>query len=82
MSNIVVPAAEANRQFSRLLRAAASGKSVTITSHGRPVAVLGPVHQPEEQEQRQAILRELKQHWASLDPKPDVTWSRAELYDR
>jgi len=38
-----ISAAEANRQFSKLLRAVEAGETITITSHGRPVARLCPV---------------------------------------
>ncbi|HUJ47736.1 MAG TPA: type II toxin-antitoxin system prevent-host-death family antitoxin [Rhizomicrobium sp.] len=38
-----VGAREANRSFSKILREAESGKSVTITRNGRPVARLEPV---------------------------------------
>jgi prevent-host-death family protein len=37
-----VPAADANRRFSSLLREARSGRTVIITSHGRAVAKLVP----------------------------------------
>jgi len=33
-----VSAAEANRQFSRILRAVEAGETFTVTSHGLPVA--------------------------------------------
>ncbi|HSZ75470.1 MAG TPA: type II toxin-antitoxin system prevent-host-death family antitoxin [Rhizomicrobium sp.] len=38
-----VGAREANRSFSKILREAESGKTVTITRNGRPVAQLVPV---------------------------------------
>jgi prevent-host-death family protein len=38
-----VGAREANRSFSKILREAESGKTVTITRNGRPVARLEPV---------------------------------------
>src|SRR5689334_7940563 len=38
-----ISAAEANRQFSRILRDVTSGQSYVVTSHGRPVARLVPV---------------------------------------
>jgi prevent-host-death family protein len=37
-----ITAAEANRNFSLLLRGVREGHSYVITSHGRPVARLGP----------------------------------------
>lgn len=44
----VISATEANRQFSRLLRAVENGGRVTITKDGKPVAVLTPVAEPAE----------------------------------
>ncbi len=38
-----IPATEANRDFSRLLREVQKGESFTVTSHGRPVARIVPV---------------------------------------
>ena len=38
-----VSAADANRRFSELLRTVRSGRSVLVTSHGRPVARIVPV---------------------------------------
>lgn len=39
---LTVSAREANQQFSKLLRHAASGEAVVITQHGKPVAQLVP----------------------------------------
>ncbi|HEY1708368.1 MAG TPA: type II toxin-antitoxin system prevent-host-death family antitoxin [Rhizomicrobium sp.] len=39
----VVGAREANRSFSKLLKEAESGKTVTITRNGKPVAQLSPL---------------------------------------
>jgi antitoxin (DNA-binding transcriptional repressor) of toxin-antitoxin stability system len=36
-----ISAAEANRHFSEVLRAATQGQTILITSRGRPVATLG-----------------------------------------
>ena len=38
-----LPAADANREFSKLLRAVREGDSYTVTSHGKPVARIVPV---------------------------------------
>jgi prevent-host-death family protein len=38
-----VSAAGANRRFSELLRTAKKGRSVIVTSHGKPVAKITPV---------------------------------------
>ena len=79
---ITVSAADANRHFSKLLRQASAGQSVTITSHGRPVATLAPIEQDSQARlaARAKALEALKAHWATLTPMPDVTWTREELY--
>ena len=41
-----VSAAEANRNFSKILREVGAGASVVVTSRGKPVAVIQPA--PEE----------------------------------
>src|SRR5689334_7055623 len=41
-----VGAREANQQFSRLLKEAESGREITITRNGQPVARLGPARRP------------------------------------
>lgn len=38
-----ITSTEANREFSKLLRAVAQGQSIQITSRGRPVATLSPI---------------------------------------
>jgi prevent-host-death family protein len=38
-----VSAAQANREFSKLLRAAQAGETVIVTSRGKPVAEIRPV---------------------------------------
>ena len=84
-ATLTVPAAEANRQFSRLLRAAREGTRITITSHGEPVAELGPVKIDEEARERERIraaLADLEAHWATLTPIVVGPWTRAELYER
>ncbi len=74
-----ISAAEANRQFSKLLRDVKEGESVAITSHGQPVAMMAPFAGGEEAEKlnaRSALLRRLERQ------KPmGIGWSRDELYD-
>jgi len=74
-----VSAAEANREFSRLLRGVREGNSYVVTSHGRPVAKLVPVvdQQVEREMARQKLLAELR-------TRPILNagrWTRSELYD-
>ncbi len=84
--DLVVPAAEANRAFSKLLRAARDGRRITITSHGEPVAQLIPAGkaatQAAERARRNEAVAELEAHWASLAPVVVGPWTRDELYDR
>lgn len=77
-----VSSAEANRSFSRLLRAVREEQaSFTITSHGTPVARLVPV-QPEAEARRLAreelFARLSKQACRNIP----ITWTRDELYER
>ncbi|MHB8530184.1 MAG: type II toxin-antitoxin system Phd/YefM family antitoxin [Caulobacteraceae bacterium] len=84
-ATLTVPAAEANRQFSKLLRAAREGARITITSHGEPVAELGPVSSEGEDAEllaRREAQEGLESHWAGLKPVVVGPWTRAELYER
>jgi prevent-host-death family protein len=83
MAHITVPAAEANRQFSKLLRAVREGARVTITSHGEPVAELGPPStETDESERRRQAHEALMAHLTSVKPVVVGPWTREELYDR
>jgi prevent-host-death family protein len=76
-----ISAADANRNFSRLLRAVRAGRRITVTSHGRPVARLVPVGEQEEsvaQQARHALLTRLR----GQRPMNVGRWTRAELYER
>lgn len=78
----IVSAAEANRSFSRLLRTVREGQSVTVTSHGRPVARIVPFADEEaaRRASRRAWLEELRSRPA-VEP-PIGHWTREELYGR
>ena len=73
-----VSAAEANREFSRLLRGVRAGRSFVVTSHGKPIARLVPAdHHPEEASgARRALLSRLE----SQPLVPAAPWTRDELY--
>jgi prevent-host-death family protein len=77
-----VSAAEANRNFSALLRRVQQGERITITSRGRPVAEIAPPRPPlETADEREAAVRAvLAQH-----SPPEITWigpwNREELYE-
>ncbi len=79
-----VPAAQANRRFSELLRGVREGKSYVVTSHGRAVARLSP---PELDADGEATARAAA--WEALQTRlrtnpgvEIVPWTRDELYER
>ncbi len=83
--SLTVPAAEANRSFSKLLRAAREGARITITSHGEPVAELGPPgdHQATDAEKsRREAHERLIKRLRSQTPMVVGPWTREELYER
>jgi len=74
-----VSAADANRRFSKLLRTVKKGRSVVVTSHGKPVARITPVAEDDRAAQgaRSALFARLRR-------EPVVKagrWTRDELYD-
>lgn len=76
----VLSAAEANRTFSAVLRVVRAGKSVTVTSHGRPVARIVPVRTGDHvtNTARRTLFKRLKAARVS-----DVgRWTRDELHER
>jgi prevent-host-death family protein len=76
-----VSAADANREFSKLLRRVRDGESITIMNHGRPVAKLVPVSA--EDRVRAAARRALFDYLRSQKGgKPIGRWTRKELYER
>ncbi len=74
-----VSAADANRRFSELLRTVKQGRSVIVTSHGKPVAKITPVGEDERAaEGARSVL------FARLRTERAVNighWTRDELYD-
>ncbi len=73
-----VSAADANRQFSLILRGVRAGHSYVITSHGRPVARIVPAgeHGDVAASARNALIDRL-----GRQPVADVgRWTRDELY--
>ena len=75
----VVSAADANRRFSELLRTVKTGRSVVVTSHGRPVAKIVPVVGDERavESARAALFARLRrERVAKAGP-----WTRDELCD-
>lgn len=75
----LVTSTEANRDFSKLLRAVARGEHVRITSRGRAVAVIAPADD-RRPVPRAALTRLLKR--LSRQPASGVRgWTRDDLYD-
>ena len=85
-TSLTVPAAEANRSFSKLLRAVREGARIIITSHGQPVAELGPAQDHEVEEAERLRTAEahhrLMQRLKSQTPVVVGPWTRQELYER
>jgi prevent-host-death family protein len=74
-----VSAAEANRDFSKLLAEVRNGETVLITSRGKPVATLAP---PVEALERMAKAKaELLAYLERQPSRPIAPWTRDELYD-
>jgi prevent-host-death family protein len=74
-----VSAAEANRQFSRLLQGVRRGKSYIVTSHGQPVARISPLEKSDAKltAARKALFERLDRQ-----PVQDIGhWTRDELYE-
>ena len=77
--NKPVSAADANRRFSELLRTVKKGRSVVVTSHGKPVAKISPVVENDRAAEgaRSALFTRLRRERAVNAGR----WTRAELYD-
>jgi prevent-host-death family protein len=74
-----VSAADANRDFSKLLRGVRDGDSFVITSHGKPVAKIVPF--VAQDRVRQAAKTALLAHLRA-QPSIDIgRWRRDELYE-
>jgi len=74
-----VSAADANRRFSELLRTVKQGRSVVVTSHGKPVAKITPVVDDDRAAKgaRSALFARLRR-----ERVVEVgSWTREELYD-
>ena len=74
-----VSAADANREFSKILRQVREGETITVTSRGQPVAVIVPVSEatpPGQQGAKTALLARLR-----TQAPVGATWTRDELYE-
>lgn len=81
MAMKTVTASEANRQFSAMLREVAQGGRVTVTSRGKPVATIEPVHRPAKPQRPSAAKRRLLDRLAGVRARGSRGWTRDELYD-
>ena len=76
----LISAAEANRNFSQILREVREGRSFVVTSHGKTVARIVPA--TDERAAREAARAELIARLRS-QPVSDIGhWTRDELYER
>lgn len=75
-----VSAADANRDFSKLLRGVREGRSYVITSHGKPVAKITPLDTSDRVRAaaRDTLLTRLDAQAATIPIGP---WRREELYE-
>ncbi|HJZ70238.1 MAG TPA: type II toxin-antitoxin system prevent-host-death family antitoxin [Vicinamibacterales bacterium] len=75
-----VSAADANRDFSKLLRGVRDGESYVITSHGKPVAKLVPADARDlvRDAAKRALIARLRAQRAGARAG---RWTRDELYD-
>jgi prevent-host-death family protein len=74
-----VSAAEANRQFSRIMREAAAGETVVVTSRGKPVIEIRPVTTATDE--RQAAFISLMERLGSQTARNLPRASRDDMYD-
>jgi prevent-host-death family protein len=74
-----IPAAEANRRFSELLRKTQEGETFLVTSRGQPIATIAPADRAltEREAAKQRLLRHLDEQETLNVPR----WTREELYD-
>jgi prevent-host-death family protein len=79
MRGQAIAAADANRQFSDVLRKVRNGATFTVTSHGRPVARIVPISATEHltTKGKLALLKRLR-GGAVVDAG---RWTRDELYE-
>jgi len=74
-----IAAAEANREFSKLLRHVRDGETITVTSRGQPVAVISPAGEtarPGRETAKASLLARLR-----AQVPIGATWTRDELYE-
>jgi prevent-host-death family protein len=75
-----ISASDANRYFSSLLRDVVAGETVTVLSHGKPVAKILPAY-PDDQEREAARLRLLSRLRRQIPTALPQSWNRNDLYE-
>lgn len=75
-----VSSADANRDFSKLLRQVRDGRSYVITNHGKPVAKIVPISANDHirAAARGTLFTRLESQPATVSIGP---WTRDELYE-
>jgi len=76
----LISAAEANRNFSHILREIREGCAFVVTSHGKPVARIIPAS--DQAESRRAAQTGLIARLKSQPVQQIGAWNRDELYAR
>ncbi|SMH56855.1 type II toxin-antitoxin system Phd/YefM family antitoxin [Mesorhizobium australicum] len=79
--NRIVTAAEANRDFSKLLKRVKEGDTVVITNHGTTIATLAPAD-ADDLAARQKALDALVERLQSQPVKNIGKWTRDEANER
>jgi prevent-host-death family protein len=79
-----ISAADANRNFSQLLREVREeGATYVVTSHGKPVAKIVPYEDKAvEDKTREAARKAMFARWAGQSLVVIGPWTRDELYER
>jgi prevent-host-death family protein len=74
-----ISASDANRRFSEVLRTVKKGRSVVVTSHGRPVARIVPIDEEQQQSDgaRVVLFARLRRERVLKVGR----WTRGELYE-
>lgn len=75
-----VRAADANRQFSNVLKQVSLGEEFLVVSRGKPVATISPARQADSSRlaAREMLLSRLREQ----KPTGARNWTRDELYER
>lgn len=81
LTDETISATDANRHFSEVLRRVREGRSVTVTSHGIPIADIIPHRESRSREERERAHREFVAYLRTLPAHNIGTWTRDELYD-